>query len=117
MKLNTLLFLLILGLGFVACSDDDDICDTENITYTNTVGAIISTNCALSGCHVDGNEQNAFFSFEGGYAAAKIVADFGRIEGAIKHEAGFSAMPKGKEMLDQCTIDKIVAWLDAGAPE
>ena len=61
MKLNTLAFLLLLGLCFAACSDDEEeICETTNITYTNTVAAIFNSTCAVSGCHVDGNEANAF---------------------------------------------------------
>ena len=109
--------ILLLGILFVACGDDDEeVCDTNDITYTNTVSSIFNNSCAVSGCHVSGNEANALFSLEG-YANAKIVADFGRIVGAISHSTGFSPMPKGGNMLDQCTIDKITAWVDAGAPE
>jgi hypothetical protein len=113
------LFVLLLGLVLFSCSkddDDDDVCDTSDITYTNTVASIMNNNCALSGCHVDGNEMVAFFSLEG-YTKAKGAADFGRIVGAISHESGFSPMPKGSNKLDQCTIDQIAAWVDAGAPE
>ena len=111
-------FILLIGLVFFACSkdDDDDVCDTSDITYTNTISSIMNTSCALSGCHVDGNEMVAFFSLEG-YAKAKGAADFGRIVGAVSHDMGFSPMPKGSEKLDQCTIDQITAWVDAGAPE
>jgi hypothetical protein len=108
---------LLFGLLLFACSkDDDDVCDTSDITYTNTIASILDNTCALSGCHVNGNEPTAFFSFEG-YANAKGAADFGRIVGAISHDVGFSPMPKGFNKLDQCTIDKITAWVDAGAPE
>ena len=120
MKIKHLLFILLLGLFFVACGDDEEemmeTCETTDITYTNTVAAIFNNSCAVSGCHVNGNEAFAFFSLEG-YANSKAVADFGRIVGAISHSAGFSPMPRGGAQLDQCSIDKIAAWVNAGAPE
>ena len=53
------------------------------------------------------------------YASAKAFADFGRMEGAIKHEEDFKPMPypEGTDKLNSCTIDKIVAWIADGAPE
>ena len=117
MKLTSLVLLLLTVSLFVACSDDqEEICETTNLSYTNEISDILNSNCALSGCHVNGNETNAFFSFQG-YDNVKAAVDFGRIIGAINHEAGFSAMPKGGNMLDDCTIDKITAWINAGAPE
>jgi len=80
------------------------------------VASIFNASCAVSGCHVDGNEDNAWFSLEG-YANSKASADFGRIVGAISHDTDFSPMPKNGNKLDQCTIDKISAWVSAGAPE
>lgn len=118
MNLKLLYSMLFLGLVLFGCSkdDDDDACDTSNITYTNFIGSTFDNSCATSGCHVDGNEANAFFSLEG-YEKSKAAADFGRIVGAVAHETDFSPMPKGGDKLDQCTIDKITAWVDAGAPE
>lgn len=110
--------LLFAVLLFIGCNKDDEgvMCDTTDITYTNTVATILNNSCAVSGCHVNGNEANAWFSLEG-YTNAKGAADFGRMIGAISHDEGFSAMPKGFDKLDQCTIDKITAWVEAGAPE
>ena len=119
MDFKLLSILLVMGLVFSACSnDDDDVvdCDTSNITYTNSIAAVLNSSCAVSGCHVSGNEANAWFSLEG-YANAKATADFGRMVGAVSHEAEYSAMPKVGDKLDQCTIDKIIAWVNAGAPE
>lgn len=117
MNFKILSFLLVLGFVLSACNnDDDDICDTTDITYTNTVASIFNASCASAGCHVDGNEMNALFSLEG-YEKSKAVADFGRIVGSISHEMDFTPMPFGADKLDQCSIDKIAAWVDAGAPE
>ena len=117
MKLPFFYSIVILGLLLIACNkDDEDFCDTADITYTNTVASIFNSSCAVSGCHVTGNEMNAFFSLEG-YENAKFVADFGRIVGAISHDPGFTPMPFNGNKLDQCSIDKIDAWVSAGAPE
>lgn len=119
MDFKILSIFLLAGLLFVACNKDDDTgdpCDVSDITYTNTVAVVLNNSCAVSGCHVNGNEANAWFSLEG-YDNAKASADFGRMVGAVSHDEGFSAMPKGGDKLDQCTIDKITAWVEAGAPE
>ena len=118
MNFKAFFFLLVLGLLVIACDkDDDDICNTTNVTYTNTVASTFNGSCAFVGCHVDGNEMNAFFSLEG-YEKSKSAANFGRIVGAISHDMEFSPMPVNVDnKLDQCSIDKIAAWIDAGAPE
>ncbi len=118
MKIKYVSFILLVGILLFSCSkaEDEETCETTDITYTNTVSAIFDSSCALAGCHVAGNEMIAFFSLED-YENAKIAADFGRIVGAISHEEGFSVMPPSGVKLDQCNIDKIAAWVDAGAPE
>ena len=116
MKSYLPVFMFLLVLLAVACSkDDDDTCDTTDITYSNTVADIFDTSCATSGCHVYGNEANAVFSLQG-YANSKAAADLGGIVAAISHESYFP-MPKGADKLGQCEIDKISAWVAAGAPE
>jgi len=117
MKFKLLFCLFLFGLTIIACKDDEgDVCDTNDITYTNSIASVFNNSCAVAGCHVDGNEQNAWFSLEG-YDNSKASADFGRLVGAVSHEMDFSPMPKGGVKLDQCTIDKITAWVAAGAPE
>ena len=118
MKFKFLLTVLCLSLFITACEkeDDGDSCDTSNVTYTNTVADILNNSCATAGCHVTGNEMNAFFSLEG-YANAAASAGFGRMVGSIKHEEGFSPMPKGGQKLDDCDINKIAQWVEDGAPE
>ena len=117
MNYKSLAVTLLFGLTLISCNKDEvDVCKTEDITYTNTIASIFNSSCALSGCHVTGNEMNAFFSLQG-YDNAKAVANFGRIVGAVSHDAGFTPMPAGGDKLDQCSIDQISAWVDAGAPQ
>ena len=39
----------------------------------------------------------------------------GSLYGSITYNPTYSAMPKGGNKLDQCDIDKVKAWIDAGA--
>ena len=115
------LLILLFGFAFVSCDKDDDPmemddCDTTDVTYSNTVSGIFNASCATAGCHVDGNEMSAFFSLEG-YEKSKTAAEFGRMVGAIKHTEGFSPMPKGGSKLDDCDIEKVEAWINAGYPQ
>ena len=109
---------LLMGLIFVSCSEDEepDICDTANVTYTSDIAAIFNVSCATAGCHVDGNEMNAFFSLEG-FEKSRAAAGLGRMIGAINQDDGFTAMPIGGDKLEQCDIDKITEWIAAGTPE
>jgi hypothetical protein len=118
MKLNTIFFLIMLGLIFVACDDEEMPmgmeCETAGLTYTDDIASIINSTCALSGCH----EMNSSTTFEmHDFATITAAVGFGRIIGAINQDAGFSPMPRGGEKLEDCTIDMITAWINDGAPE
>lgn len=117
--------MLILSLLIVGCMKElpepdpdpdpdptENECDLEGITYTNTISTIMS-GCTASSCHASGSPNG---SMEG-YQDAKTFAGFGRILGALRHEAGYSPMPKNGAQLDDCTISKVEAWIDAGFPE
>lgn len=120
MNFKLLFSALLLGAVLIACNKDDgeeeDPCDTSSVTYTDDIATIFNTSCAVSTCHVDGNEDKAKFSLVG-YEKAKLAASFGRIVGAISHETDFTPMPYGGDKLEQCSIDKISAWINAGTPE
>lgn len=113
--------ILSLAIFVSSCKDDEDntgggtTCDTTNVTYTNSIAAILNSNCASSGCH-DANSNNGSLA---NYADAAAFAGQGRIVGAINHSPGFSPMPYpvGSSKLAACSIDKIEAWISAGTPE
>jgi len=113
--------LLSSSLIMFSCGDDDDddepgTCTTEGLTYGNYAEDFLINNCStLGGCHVEAN-KDGIGSFET-YEDAKELVDRGRIIGAINHQDGFSNMPKGEEKLDDCSIDKLTAWVNDGAPE
>lgn len=112
-----LLFLLILS-AVSACYYDveEEIyptleCNTLNINYSEEVLSIISNNCYI--CHsAASNFGNVTLE---GYTALKTYVDNGRLLGVIRHESGFSPMPKNQPQLVECDIAKIETWINEGA--
>ncbi|MCG8327611.1 MAG: hypothetical protein MI974_07995 [Chitinophagales bacterium] len=88
-------------------------CDTENMSYTNDVLPIVQGNCYT--CHDQGSNFGGVILE--GYESLKTYVDNGRLLGAIRHESGFSPMPKNAPQLVACNIEKIEAWINAGAPD
>jgi hypothetical protein len=91
------------------------VCDTVNVTYSGTISAIMTANCAISGCH-DASSQAGTYRLDT-YEGVKKPITNGRLIGAITHSSGFSKMPANKQdPMDTCTIAKISAWVNKGAP-
>jgi len=117
MKRN-IVFLVGMFLIFMACGDEGpstSSCETADLTYSD-VSSIFNTNCATSGCHVEGGQSPEMFSYD------KIKEEIdgpNRILGSINHDDGFRPMPypEGSDKLSDCNIDKIEAWIADGAPE
>ena len=112
------LSLLLLILVLPACYYDveEEIyptleCNTENASYSGVVLSIISDNCYT--CH-DANSNFGNVTLEG-YTALKTYVDNGKLLGVIRHETGFSPMPKNQPQLVECDISKIEAWVNEGA--
>ena len=80
-------------------------------TYSGDIAAIISSRCALSGCHVEGS---AFGNFTE-YNELKVRVDNGRIAQFVFE---LKIMPPASaEKLTDAEKDKLKCWLDDGAPE
>ncbi|WP_118950827.1 hypothetical protein [Taibaiella helva] len=124
MKKRILAALVILT-GATACYKDNaedmypsggnsgGTCDTANVTFSGTVKPIIDANCATSGCHFDASVTGIDLFHYSGVAA---VANSGKLVSAITHDGQASFMPKGLPKLDDCSIAKIVKWVNSGAP-
>ena len=89
-------------------------CDTVGMTYTNDIIPILNANCY--GCHGTGNTAGSGGILLEGYANLKPYADNGVLKGNITHAPGFVAMPYGLPKLDDCTINKILDWINQGSP-
>lgn len=111
--------LLMLSLIITSCYYDVEEelypfqtdCETTNMSFVADIIPILETNCYS--CH---NQANVF----GGvilenHAQVKSYVDNSTLLGVIRHDAGFSPMPKGGNKLLDCDISKIEAWITDGA--
>ncbi|MBX3239771.1 MAG: hypothetical protein KIT80_20980 [Chitinophagaceae bacterium] len=113
------LTVFVLAGVFFSCSkaSEDEFetapCNTDNIKYVADILPIVTTNCYA--CHSDGTETNGI-SLEG-YQKLKIQVDNGKFLGVVSHAAGYTPMPYSAPKLSNCDINKIKAWIEAGAPD
>lgn len=88
-------------------------CDTTNISYSVTVTNILNANC--TNCH--GANAN---TLGGGivlntYATVKPYITSGRLVNSILQNGNASPMPKNMAKMDNCSINKIILWVNKGA--
>ena len=88
-------------------------CDTSGMSFATDIQPILNTNCALSGCHKMGSATGGYILDT--YAGVNATVSSGRLLGSVNHAAGFSPMPKNSSKLASCDINKITAWVNAGA--
>ena len=120
MRKISIFLLLALSLVVHSCYFDseeelyDGGCDTDFVTYSENIQRILNRNCL--NCHGDNSSQSlgAGIDLEG-YDDLKVWVDNGRFFSSVSHDGNASNMPKGGQKLDDCTLDKIKAWIDAGA--
>jgi hypothetical protein len=91
---------------------DEEECDTLNVTFSGTAWPIVQNHCF--GCHSGGNPSGGI-SIEN-YTDLVAIANNGSLMGTIKHESGYSAMPKNGMQLSDCKITQIQKWIDDGTP-
>lgn len=103
--------------GFNGCYYDNEevlypnsFCDTSIVTWSGTIQPLMTSRCALPGCHVIGGQLPDLST----YTAVKLQADNGRIRArAINGSPSF--MPASGK-LPACDLEKLDIWLQAGAP-
>jgi len=118
-----LLFAILLGLfpgtGCIWENEEDlltesGFCDTISVSFSEDIVPILSANCYS--CHSNSNAS----AFANGIELEDyqdVAGVTGRIIGAINHRNGFTPMPPGGAKLDDCSIEKIEAWSNSGAPD
>lgn len=120
---KTLILLFLIIFTAVSCYYDSEeslypslgsSCDTANVTFSVQVSEILANNC-LS-CH---SNSTAASSGNGirleDYADVK--AKTAAISGAIKHNSGYSPMPKNSGKLNNCLITQFDIWVRNGTPD
>lgn len=101
------------GAQNLICDQNAGGCNTEATTYSGTIRPLLQNTCV--GCHRDGLENGGINLSS--HAGVKAAAQSGRLYGAINRDPGFVAMPFGGNKLQQCSIERIKYWIDAGAPD
>jgi hypothetical protein len=87
-------------------------CVTTTVTYSGTILPIIQDRC--DGCHGPNNPQGQL-DFSTWNDLNTVAAD-GRLALAIQHQTGAEPMPPSGPSLSQCRIDRILTWIQDGAP-
>jgi len=117
-RFRFLIILAIMAFGLNACYydnveylyPDNGDCDTTNISYSTDVWPIINSSCTA--CHNE-TAPSGNISLEN-YDEIKVSTENGELLGTIRHENGWSPMPKGGNKLPDCDILKIEAWQNSG---
>ncbi len=124
MKSNIVTFSLLSLLSllfFYSCKKDSaDVmfpdngdCVTTNMSFSADIKPILSNSCAFAGCHSTDTKAGGY-AYET-YDEVILSANNGSLIGVIKHQSGYSAMPKGGSKLSNCQISKIESWISSGA--
>lgn len=82
-------------------------CDTSSLTYTNTIQALVSSNCAYSGCHVAGGFSPDLSTYAN--LKTNIIN--------VKRRAITEKTMPASAPLENCNLLKLNAWIDANMPE
>ncbi len=87
------------------CVTNTDVLVTSTVSFSATIQEIITTNCALQGCHVAGHPAN----FE-------VKDNIFNYAERIRERTQDGSMPLGRELTDQ-EISQIACWVNDGAPD
>ena len=112
--------ILLLALLFNSCyTDKEELLyglnrpctdTTGTISYSQKIVPLLQQGCYS--CHT-GNFPSGNILM-GSYAADKVIAQNGKLYGAISHSTGYAAMPQGQPKLNNCSIATIKKWIDSG---
>lgn len=80
-------------------------CDTANVTYSTVIQPMITSNCAISGCHVAGAQLPDLSGFAG------LSASIDRV--TVRSITEKTMPPSGP--LSSCDLTKLQVWISAGA--
>ncbi len=103
---------ILQGAQNLTCDENGGGCNTTNVSFAATVLPIIQNYC--SGCHSGSSPQGGVLLTN--YNQIAAAATVGSLIGTIKGTSGYTPMPFMQPPLNTCFIQKIEAWVTAGAP-
>ena len=109
--INLIASWILQGAENLECDEEEIPCELQNVSYNDFVSGVMQISC--NGCHSSTVANGGVITDT--YSNLKIIADNGRLMGAIFWEEGYQMMPQGQEQMDSCTINKIKSWIDGGA--
>ena len=119
-KTNTkIVLLLIAAISIAGCYYDNEeelyscTVDPATVKFSTTINNILTAYGCLS-CHSDASPSGNINLSK--YPGVKNVVDNGKLYASITHSPGAQPMPQGLGKMGSCDIQKIKAWIDAGAP-
>ena len=110
-QINIIATWILQGAEDLECDPNAMGCDTADVSFSGFVKPLLENNC--HGCHSGASPSGGIDLST--HANIEVVANNGKLYGAIAHEAGFKPMPQNGDQLDDCDIDKIKSWIDSGA--
>lgn len=119
MKVSKACLLIVAASFFAGCENDSEsdlieYTPIENVTYNQTVKAIITENCIM--CHTEPPQNGAPMPLLTYDNVKNAVMNRGLIDRISSTDPAF-LMPFGGTRLPQSKIDQIKAWRDANFPE
>jgi hypothetical protein len=94
-----------------ACDENFGGCDPADAKYSTFILPLIQTKCV--GCHSGNNPQGGIKLST--YSEIKNVALNGKLYSSVTRTSNW--MPLGGSKLDDCSVQRIQTWVQAGAPE
>jgi len=105
---------VIIGLVTISCSWDNaeelygkEDCPPDGVSYSQTIEPIIKSNCAVSGCHINGQQGPTLETY------GQISANAERI--LARTSNGTMPPAISGNSLTQTQIDEIACWVNDGA--
>jgi len=89
------------------------ICDTTAVKYSTDVAGILAANCYA--CHSGSASASGGRKFDT-HATLLSFVNSGQLAKAITHSPGATPMPYNQPKMQACNINKILGWINDGAP-
>lgn len=110
-QINIIATWILQGGLNLECDPNAGGCETDNVSFSGFVKPLLENKC--QGCHSGAAPSGGVDLTT--HTNIQVYANNGKLVGTVDHQAGFEPMPQGGAKIDDCSIDKIKSWIDAGA--